>query len=141
METASQKSIKQSEGRRSPSPVAKQGKFVEIQPSVDPKEEEHKATENEGGDQEQQDPYQGNEDQYQDHFRKTFITENQKKDGEKKQLWTLHDMIIPAGKTSKLVRVPNPFEGDFRMSEVCDRLKIVKPTPVIVLAGGMTQRA
>jgi len=50
-------------------------------------------------------------------------------------------MIIPAGKTSKLVRIPNPFEQDFRPNEICDRLKIIKPTPVIILAGAMTQRA
>ena len=50
-------------------------------------------------------------------------------------------MIIPAGKTAKLVRIPNPYESDFRISEVCDRLKIVKPAPVIILSGAMTQRA
>ena len=34
--------------------------------------------------------------QYQDHFRKTFITDNQKKDAEEES-WTLHDMMIPNG--------------------------------------------
>ena len=35
-------------------------------------------------------------------------------------------MIIPAGKTSKLVRVKSPGDTDFRVSEICDKLKIVK---------------
>lgn len=92
-------------------------------------------------DNKEEDPYKGNEDQYQDHFRKTFITENQKKEDKGRQLWTLHDMIIPAGKTAKLVRIGNPFEQEFRAAEICDRLKIIKPAPVIILAGAMTQRA
>lgn len=56
-------------------------------------------------------------------------------------MWTLHDMMIPAGNTAKLVRIPDPTDQDFRASEVCDRLKITQPTPVIILAGAMTQRA
>ena len=60
---------------------------------------------------------------------------------ENKQTWTLHDMLIPAGKTSKLVKIRNPNDADFRISEVCDKLKFVKAAPVIVLAGAMTQRA
>ena len=55
--------------------------------------------------------------------------------------WTLHDMMIPAGKTAKLVKAVNPFDAEFRISEICDKLKFVKPTPVIMLAGAMTQRA
>ena len=47
-------------------------------------------------------------------------------------------MMIPAGKTAKLVRVKEPADSDFRIAEVCDKLKIVKPTPVIVLIGAMT---
>ena len=47
------------------------------------------------------DPYIGDENTYQQHFRKTFITEDQKgKDGMaigEDQVWTLHDMMIPAG--------------------------------------------
>lgn len=54
--------------------------------------------------------------------------------------WTLHDMMIPAGQTAKLVRVPNPLSGDFRISEVADRLKFIQPTPVVILAGAMTER-
>jgi len=50
-------------------------------------------------------------------------------------------MMIPAGNTAKLVRVADPTDQDFRISEVCDKLKITQPTPVIVLAGAMTQRA
>jgi hypothetical protein len=50
-------------------------------------------------------------------------------------------MLIPAGKTAKLIRIKNPDDTDFRISEVCDKLKFVKPTPVIILAGAMTQRA
>ena len=81
-----------------------------------------------------EDPYQGDEDKYQEHFRKTFITEKEK-DTEEGQAWScdvigcrsLHDMMIPAGKTSKLVRVPDPNAEDFRISQVCDRLKFVQP--------------
>lgn len=88
-----------------------------------------------------QDPYEGDADKYQEHFRKTFITENQKGDGEIKEVWTLHDMMIPAGMTSKLVRIRDPGHEDFRISEVGDKLKLINPSPVIILAGAMTQRA
>jgi hypothetical protein len=50
-------------------------------------------------------------------------------------------MMIPAGNTAKLIRVKDPKDPDFRISEVCDRLKINNATPVIILAGAMTQRA
>lgn len=50
-------------------------------------------------------------------------------------------MTIPAGNPAKLVRVGNPYNPDFRVQEVADRLKFIEPTPVIVLAGAMTQRA
>ena len=86
------------------------------------------------------DPYQGDEETYQVHFRKTFITENQK-EGESKECWSLHDMMIPAGKQAKLIRIPNIDDQDFRVSEVCDRLKFNNPTPVIILGGAMTGRA
>lgn len=59
----------------------------------------------------------------------------------KKQLWTLHEMMIPAGKTSKLIRIKEANSQDFRIAEVCDKLKFIKPAPVIILAGAMTQRA
>ena len=65
----------------------------------------------------------GDED-YGDHFRKTFITENQGNNDEG-DAWTLHDMMIPGGQTAKLVRVSNPRNPDFRISEVADRLKFV----------------
>jgi hypothetical protein len=55
-----------------------------------------------------------------------------------KQAWTLHDMIIPAGKTAKLVRIKFPGDKDFRVSEICDKLKFVNASPVIILAGAMT---
>jgi hypothetical protein len=58
-----------------------------------------------------------------------------------KQNWTLHDMIIPAGKTAKLIRIKNPADPDFRISEIADKLKFVNAAPVIILAGAMTQRA
>jgi hypothetical protein len=58
-----------------------------------------------------------------------------------KEAWTLHDMMIPAGNTVKLVRIPDHTDPDFRISEVCDKFKFSQPTPVIVLAGAMTQRA
>ena len=57
---------------------------------------------------------------------------------EAKMTWTLHEMMIPAGKTSKLVRVKDPTDTDFRISEVCDKLKFIKATPVIILIGAMT---
>lgn len=79
----------------------------------------------------------GDEQTYQEHFRKTFITENQK-ETEMKESWTLHDMMIPAGNTVKLVRIPDYSDPDFRISEVCDKLKFTQPTPVIILAGAMT---
>jgi len=47
-------------------------------------------------------------------------------------------MTIPAGNPAKLVRVGNPYNPDFRVQEVADRLKFIEPTPVIVLAGAMT---
>ena len=47
-------------------------------------------------------------------------------------------MLIPAGKTAKLIRVGNPKDQDFRITGVCDKLKFIKPAPVIVLAGAMT---
>ena len=50
-------------------------------------------------------------------------------------------MMIPAGNTAKLVRIPDAGDPDFRVSEVCDKLKITTPTPVIILVGAMTQRA
>lgn len=50
-------------------------------------------------------------------------------------------MMIPAGQIAKLIRIPNPASEDFRVSEVCDKLKINTSAPVIVLAGAMTQRA
>lgn len=96
----------------------------------------------------EQDPYNGDDQTYQEHFRKTFITENQKKmmggglpQEESKQNWTLHDMIIPAGKTAKLIRIKDPKHADFRISEICDKIKFVNASPVIILAGAMTQRA
>lgn len=52
----------------------------------------------------------------------------------------MHDMMIPGGQPAKLVRVHNPMSSDFRVSEVCDRLKFIQPTPVIVLAGARTER-
>ena len=81
-----------------------------------------------------------NDEQYQDNFRKTFITDNQKLN-EGEESWTLHDIMIPGGQTAKLVRVPAPNSQDFRCSEVADRLKFVTPTPAIILCGAMTQRA
>jgi hypothetical protein len=72
-----------------------------------------------------QDPYENDEDKYQEHFRKTFITENQRMvdDEGEPNSFTLHEMMIPAGKTAKLVRIPDQGHKDFRVSEVGDRLK------------------
>ena len=50
-------------------------------------------------------------------------------------------MLIPAGKTAKLVRIMNPDDPEFRVSEVCDKLKFIKAAPVVILVGAMTQRA
>jgi len=49
-------------------------------------------------------------------------------------------MMIPAGNISKLIRIPDAQHPDFRVSEVCDKLKFTQPSPVIILAGAMTQR-
>lgn len=89
---------------------------------------------------EEEDPYANDEETYKEHFRKTFITQDK---GKKEQvsLYTLHDMMIPAGRTAKLVRVPDPNSEDFRVTEPLDKLKFIEPTPVIILAGAMTERA
>ena len=47
-------------------------------------------------------------------------------------------MLIPAGKTAKLIKIRNPNDADFRISEVCDKLKFIKEAPVIILSGAMT---
>ena len=47
-------------------------------------------------------------------------------------------MMIPGGNVAKLIRIINPEDPDFRISEVCDRLKFSQPTPVILLIGAMT---
>jgi hypothetical protein len=65
----------------------------------------------------------------------------QKKKGEEDEVWTLHDMTIPAGSAAKLVRVGNPAHPDLRVQEIADKLKFTEPTPVVILAGAMTQRA
>ena len=49
--------------------------------------------------------------------------------------------MIPASNTAKLIRISDPNDPDFRVSEVADKLKINQATPVIVLAGAMTNRA
>jgi len=72
--------------------------------------------------------------------KRTFITtHNNVKDDE--NTYTLHDIIIPAGRTAKLIRVPDPYSQDFRVSEVCDKLKFIEGSPIIILAGAYTQRA
>lgn len=93
-----------------------------------------------GGADDDEDPYGDDEKKYNEDFRKTFITQDKNKK-ELENLFTLHDMMIPAGKTSKLIRVPNPNHEDFRVTEPFDKLKFVEPTPVIILAGAMTERA
>lgn len=50
-------------------------------------------------------------------------------------------MQIPLGQPAKLIRIPDPYNPDFRIQEVADRLKFVQPTPVILLAGASTPRA
>ena len=40
-----------------------------------------------------------------------------------------------------MIRIPDPYSEDFRISEVCDKLKFIDATPVIILAGAMTSRA
>jgi hypothetical protein len=46
--------------------------------------------------------------------------------------------MIPGGSTAKLVKIQDPSDDDFRASEVCDKLKFTRPTPVIILAGAYT---
>ena len=93
-----------------------------------------------GGAGDDEDPYANDEETYKDHFRKTFITQDKNKK-EQVSLYTLHDMMIPAGRTAKLVRVPDPNSEDFRVTEPLDKLKFVEPIPVIILAGAMSERA
>ena len=50
-------------------------------------------------------------------------------------------MMIPAGRTAKLVRVIDPNAEDFRVTEPLDKLKFIEPMPVIILAGAKTERA
>lgn len=76
------------------------------------------------------------EKEYQDHFRRTFITTHQKEE-ERVPMYSLHDIMIPAGRTAKLVRLPDPMNEGFRISEVCDKLKFVEAAPVIILSGSM----
>jgi len=49
-------------------------------------------------------------------------------------------MMIPNGHTAKLVRINNPQNQDFRISEVCDRLKFIQPTPVVIVGGAKSER-
>lgn len=93
-----------------------------------------------GGEPGGDDPYANDEETYKEHFRKTFITQDKNKK-ENENLFTLHDMMIPAGRTAKLVRVPDPNDQEFRVTEPLDKLKFIEPTPVIILAGAMTERA
>ena len=88
-----------------------------------------------------EDPYVNDDDKYQEHFRKTFITENQKMVEDIGESFSVHDMMIPAGRMAKLVRVSDITDDGFRVAEVCNRLKLNEPTPVIILAGAMTERA
>ena len=74
----------------------------------------------------------GNEAEYTEHFKKTFITENKKKDG---GAWTLHGLRIPQGSDALLVRVPDLFHDDLNVSEIADRLYYTEPTQVVLLAG------
>jgi hypothetical protein len=104
------------------------------------KEEKKEDYVNFGGAGDDEDPYADDEKKYNEDFRKTFITQDKNKK-EQDSLFTLHDMMIPAGKTSKLIRVLNPNHEDFRVTEPFDKLKFVEPTPVIILAGAMTERA
>ena len=46
----------------------------------------------------------GDEAQYTEHYKKTYITENKRKNG---VAWTLHDLRIPQGYDAKLVRIPD----------------------------------
>lgn len=49
--------------------------------------------------------------------------------------WTLHDMMVPGGRTAKLIRVPVPASRDFAVDELADKFNWASPAPVIVLAG------
>jgi hypothetical protein len=76
------------------------------------------------------------EQEHNDNFWKTFITDHHAAI-EQSPTFTLHDIMIPAGRTAKLVRVPEPYKEDFWVSEVCDKLKLNEAAPVIILAGAM----
>ena len=79
------------------------------------------------------------DENYNENFRRTFITTHQA-DVDKTPSFTLHDIMIPAGRTAKLIRIPKPDSEEFRVSEVCDKLKLNEAAPVIILAGGMGVR-
>jgi hypothetical protein len=49
--------------------------------------------------------------------------------------------MIPGGKTAKLVRVPDPYHGDFVPGEPATKLKFIRESPVILVSGAMTTRA
>lgn len=53
----------------------------------------------------------------------------------------MHDLLIPGGKSAKMIKVTNPRISTEEISEICDKLKFMEPTPVVVLAGAMTNRA
>lgn len=50
-------------------------------------------------------------------------------------------MTIPGGQTAKLIKISEPFNEDFRVTEVADHLKFIDGAAVCVIAGGMGDRA
>ena len=68
----------------------------------------------------------------------TFITGKEKEQAYV-QTFSLHEVLIPAGKPAKLVKIPDIDNKDLRASEILFKLKISEPTPTILLTGAMTE--
>ena len=74
----------------------------------------------------------GDEARYTEHYKKTYITENKRKDG---AAFTLHYFRIPQGYDARLVRVPDLDHQELNVNDVADKLGFAEPTQVVLLAG------
>ena len=57
-----------------------------------------------------------------------------------KDLYHVHDLIVPGGKNSSLCLVNEPFNKNLRVSYIADHFKFIEPQQVIVLIGANTRR-
>ena len=58
-----------------------------------------------------------------------------KKKKSSKQFFDMHDMIYPGGIIAKLCRTRTPDLTKFSLKHVLKRLKLTKPTPVVLITG------